>query len=149
MSSFGASIWQARDAADQVMAGRPSHVLTDCSQMPLDGAGLLGTAGTDRPISEYRAGPPRTPLDRLDLTLWLGAKGSRVRFPPPRPTPSACPYSYWRRPLVIAVAGSGDRLGAVLKSAVPSGLEASRALGRKALSLRRSLGRGCGVVGSR
>ncbi len=54
---------------------------------------------------------------------WLGAKGSRVQIPPPRPTsiPPALPYSW--RPLVTAVARSGDSLGAVLESAVPSGFD--------------------------
>src|SRR5262249_37409515 len=50
-------------------------VLTDCSQIPLDGAGLLATSRTDRPCSEYRASPLRTPRDRLDRGVVAGGQG--------------------------------------------------------------------------
>ena len=51
---------------------RAHRLLTDA----LDGAGLLATTGTDRPRSEYRAGPHGTPPDRLDRGAVAGAKGS-------------------------------------------------------------------------
>ena len=62
--------------ADQSLEpGRPIHVLTDCSQTPQDGAGLLTSTGTDGPRSEYTAGPGWTPPDRLDRQAVAGGQG--------------------------------------------------------------------------